>query len=96
MWRSVRCQQVIVAGKRSAYLVSSQQGSSSVHVILRLEDVHHLVRVDSEHALHFLLCQGLLASLAGLFVQLLLTLLVLPDPSQIPGYECRDERDESD
>ena len=72
--------------------MSSQQGSASVHVILRLEDVHHLVRVELEHALHFLLFQGFLAALAGLLVQLLSALLVLPDASQIPGYK----RDESD
>lgn len=74
------------------YLVSSQQGSASVHVILRLEDVDHLVRVELEHALHFLFFQGFLAALAGLLVQLLSALLVLPDPSQIPGYERRDRR----
>lgn len=77
---------MIVAGRSSEYLVSSQQGSASVHVILRLEDVHHLVRVELEHALHLLLLQGLLAALACLFVQLLSALLVLPDPSQIPGF----------
>ncbi len=90
MWRPVKCQ-VIVAGRSSEYLVSSQQGSASVHVILRLKDVHHLVRVEFEHALHFLLFQGFLATLAGLFVQLLSALLVLPDPSQIPGFECKDK-----
>lgn len=68
--------------------MSSQQGSASVHVILRLEDIDHLVRVELKHALHFLLFQGFLAAFTGLLVQLLSTLLVLPDPSQIPGCEC--------
>ncbi|TNN79843.1 hypothetical protein EYF80_009880 [Liparis tanakae] len=42
--------------------------------------------------------RGLLASLAGLLVQLLAALLVLPDPPQIPGIKkkkrntMRDER----
>lgn len=78
------------------YLVSSQQGGASVHVILGLEDVDHFIRVELEHALHFLFFQGFLAALAGLLVQLLSALLVLSDPSQIPGYEHRDERNESD
>lgn len=64
--------------------MGSQQGSASVHVILRLKDVNHLVRVKLEHALHFLLFQGFLATLTRLFVQLLSALLVLPDSSQIP------------
>jgi len=71
--------------RTALYLVSAQQGGASVHVVLRLEDVHHLVGVEFEHALHLLLLQGLLASLAGLLVQLLTALLVLPDPPQIPG-----------
>lgn len=70
--------------------MSSQQGGASVHVILRLKDVHHLVGVEFEHALHLLLLQGFLAALQRLFVQLLAALLVLPDPSQIPGRECKD------
>lgn len=74
-----------VAGGSSEYLVSSQQGSASVHVILRLKDVNHLVRVKLEHALHLLFFKGFLATLARLFVQLLSALLVLPDPPQIPG-----------
>lgn len=74
--------------------MSSQQGSASVHVILRLKDVDHLVRVEFEHALHLLLFQGFLASLTGLLVQLLAALLVLPDPSQIPDQERRDKSDE--
>lgn len=69
------------------YLVSSQQGGTSVHVILRLKDVDHLVRVEFKHALHLLLFKGLLAPFAGLFVQLLPALLVLPDPPQIPGND---------
>lgn len=86
-------QVIIVEGKDGEYLVSSQQGSASVHVILRLKDVDHLVRVEFEHALHFLLFQGFLASLTGLLVQLLSALLVLPDPSQISGYKSKDEHD---
>lgn len=80
--------------KCSGYLLSSQQGGASVHVILRLEDVNHLVRVELEHALHFLLFQGFLPTLAGLLVQLLSALLVFPDPSQIPGCEGKDNRNE--
>ena len=87
-------QVIIVEGKDGEYLVSSQQGSASVHVILRLKDVDHLVRVEFEHALHFLLFQGFLASLTGLLVQLLSAFLVLPDPSQIPVYKSKDEHDE--
>lgn len=41
--------------KNQKYLMGSQQSSASVHVILRLKDVNHLVRVELEHALHFLL-----------------------------------------
>lgn len=78
------------------YLVSPQQGGASVHVVLRLEDVNHLVRVELEHALHFLLLQGLLPALAGLLVQLLPALLVLPDPSQVPGgQKGKDQRNET-
>ncbi len=76
--------------------MSSQQGSASVHVILRLEHINHLVRVEFEHALHFLLFQGFLAALTGLFVQLLAAFLVLPDPPQIPGYKSEDRCDESE
>lgn len=88
--------QVIFKGKSCEYLVSSQQGSASVHVVLRLEDIDHLVRVKFEHALHFLFFQGFLAALIGLLVQLLSALLVLSDPSQIPGYERGNKHDESD
>lgn len=73
--------------RSSEYLMSSQQSSASVHVVLRLEDVDHLVRVKFEHALHFLFFQGFLATLKGLLVQLLSALLVLSDPSQIPIYQ---------
>lgn len=86
-------QVITVEGKDGEYLVSSQQGSASVHVILRLKDVDHLIRVEFEHALHFLLFQGFLASLTGLLVQLLSALLVLPDPSQISSYKSKDEHD---
>lgn len=79
--------QALFEGKRSEYLVSSQQGSASVHVVLRLKDVDHLVRVELEHALHLLFFQGFLAALIGLLVQLLSALLVLSDPPQIPGYK---------
>lgn len=43
------------AGRSSKYLVGSQQGGASVHVILRLEDINHLIRVELEHALHLFL-----------------------------------------
>lgn len=72
--------------------MSPQQGSASVHVILGLKDVNHLVRVEFEHALHFLLLQRLLAALARLLVQLLSALLVLPDPPQVPGGHSRDPK----
>lgn len=68
----------------------------SVHVVLRLEDVNHLVGVELEHALHFLFFQGFLSALAGILVQLLSALLVLSDASQTPDYECRDVYDEAD
>lgn len=74
----------------------SQQGSASVHVILRLKDINHLVRVEFKHALHFLLFYGLLAPLARLFIQLLSALLVFPDPSQIPGHTSTRECDQGD
>lgn len=67
--------------------MSSQQGSASVHVVLRLEDIHHLVGVELEHTFHFkVLCilHGLFLSLAGLLLQLLPTTLVLPYPTEVP------------
>lgn len=83
MWRPVST--CVVAGGSGAYLVSSQQGSASVHVVLGLKHVDHLVGVELEHAFPFLLFQRFLAALTRLFVQLLPALLVLPDPPQIPG-----------
>lgn len=51
--------------------MSSQQGSASVHVVLRLEDINHLVGVELKHTFHFkvlsILC-GLFLSLAGLLL----------------------------
>lgn len=70
----------------SNYLVCSQQGRASVHVILRLEDVDHLVRIEFEHTLHFFFFQRFLSTLTGFLVQLLSALLVLPDASKIPGW----------
>lgn len=64
--------------------MGSEQGRASVHVILGLKDINHLIRVELEHALHFLLFEGFLATLTRLFVQLLTPLLVLSDSSQIP------------
>lgn len=74
--------------------MSSNQCGASIHVVLRLEDVDHLVRVELEHALHLLLFQRLLAPLAGFLVQLLSALLVLPDPSQVSVTERGETRND--
>lgn len=67
-----------------------EQGCAPVHVILRLEDVHHLVRVELEHTLHIHAVSrlgGLLGSLLGLPLLHLLAPLALPDPPQVPCGE---------
>lgn len=61
----------------------------SVHVVLRLADVNHLVGVQLEHALHLQLTAALLCLVRGglahpLLLQLLPTSLALSDPSQVP------------
>lgn len=61
----------------------------SVHVVLGLADVNHLVGVQLEHALHLQLTVALLCLVRGglghpLLLQLLPTSLALSDPSQVP------------
>lgn len=75
-----------------SYLLGSQQSSPPVHVILRLDHIHHLVGVQFEftlqlvQALHIL--HGLLAVPLLPFLLLLLpTALALTDPPQIPANE---------
>ena len=76
-----------------AYLMSPGQRSASVHVVLRLEDVHHLVRVEFEHALHLqiLSAVGLLRRPRSRLhlLQLLPPSLALPDPPEVPDWKRR-------
>lgn len=75
--------------------MSAQQGSASVHVILRLEHVHHLVGVEFEHALHLhVLCVLFLSAVFRILLLMLASLLTLTDPPQISvGKESRGEKD---
>lgn len=75
-----------------SHLLSSQQCCPPVHVILRLDHVHHLVGVQLEftlqlvqalHVLHGLLTVPLLAFL----LLLLPTTLALADPPQVPANQ---------
>jgi len=75
-----------------SYLLSSQQSSPPVHVVLRFDHVHHLIGVQLEftlqlvqalHALHGLLTVSLLPFL----LLLLPTTLTLTDPPQIPANQ---------
>lgn len=75
-----------------SYLLSAQQSSPPVHVILRFDHVHHLIGVQFEftlqlvQALHVL--HGLLAvSLLPFLLLLLSTTLTLTDPPQIPANQ---------
>lgn len=64
--------------------MSSQQCGASVHVVLRLKHVHHLVGVELEHALHLHVLRVLLLSAIFCVLLLLLTSpLTLPDSTQI-------------
>lgn len=67
------------------YLMGSQQRCASVHVVFRLKHVHHLVRVQFEHALH---PHAVRALLSPSFLDLLLlripATLALSDASQVP------------
>ena len=69
------------------YLVGSWQCCASVHVILRFEDINHLVGVELEHAFHL----GVLWSVCGFLSSFLclshlyvLPSLALSDPSEVP------------
>lgn len=73
-----------------AYLVGSRERRASVHVVLRLDNVHHLVGVELKHAFHF----GVLRTIGGFlrcFTRLshlyVLPSLALPDPSEVPGEQ---------
>lgn len=64
--------------------MSSQQGSASVHVVLRLKHVHHLVGVEFEHALHLhVLCVLFLSTVFRVLLLMLTSPLTLPDSPQI-------------
>lgn len=66
--------------------MSSQQGGASVHVVLGLEHVHHLVGVELEHALHlYVLSVLLFPAVFRVLLRLLAAALTLPDPPQIPA-----------
>jgi len=74
------------------YLVGPRERRVPVHVVLRLADVHHLVGVELEHALHL----GVLGPLRGplgdpLLLQLLPPTLALAYSPQVPGGHNRDE-----
>lgn len=69
--------------------MSPEQGSPPIHVVLRLDHIYHLVRVQLEptlqliqaiHILHVLLTVSFLPFLFLLFS----TTLTLPDPPQVP------------
>lgn len=71
------------------HLMSPCERRVSVHVVLRLADINHLVGVQLEHALHLELTAALLCLIRGglghpLLLQLLPTSLALSDPSQVP------------
>lgn len=74
-------------------LVSPGQRSASVHVVLRLENVHHLVGVEFEHALHLqvLSAVGLLQRPRSRLrlLQLLPPSLALPYPPEVPDWKRR-------
>lgn len=69
--------------------MSPEQGGPPIHVVLRLDHIYHLVRVQLEptlqliqaiHILHVLLTVSFLPFLFLLFS----TTLTLPDPPQVP------------
>lgn len=68
----------------------SRKSRASVHVILRLNNVHHLVGVQLKHAFHF----GVLCTIAGFLSRFrrlphlyVLPSLALPDPSKVPDKQ---------
>lgn len=69
-----------------AYLMGSRERRASVHVILRLNNVHHLVGVELKHAFHFRVLgtvAGFLSRFARLSHLYVLPSLALPDPSKV-------------
>lgn len=74
----------------SAYLMGSRECRASVHVILRLNNVHHLVGVEFKHAFHFRVLRaiaGFLSRFARLPHLYVLPSLTLPDPSKVPDKQ---------
>ena len=69
------------------YLVGSWQCCASEHVILRFEDINHLVGVELEHAFHlgvlWSVC-GFLSSFLSLSHLYVLPLMALLDPCEVP------------
>lgn len=68
-----------------SYLLGSQQRRASVHVVFRFEDVHHLIGVEFEHALHLhAVCILFSASVLRRVLLRLTATLTLTDPPQVP------------
>lgn len=81
-WAALESKRLRTIDLSSLYLMCSQLCSASVHVVLRLEDVHHLVGVELKHALHFWVLAalwGFLGCFFDLFHLHLLTSLALPN-----------------
>lgn len=77
-----------------------EQGSPPIHVVLRLDHIHHLVGVQLEptlqliqaiHILHALLAVAFLPFLFLLFS----TTLALPDPPKVPAKQKAPQDDSS-
>lgn len=86
------CEPDCVWEPASTYLMCSQLCATPVHVVLRLEDVHHLVRVELKHALHLRLLASLGRFLSGFFGVShlhLLAPLALSDSPEVPSKENR-------
>lgn len=77
-----------------SYLVGSLQRGASVHVVFGFEDVHHLIRVEFEHALHLhAVCVLFSASVLHLLLQRVMVTLTLTDPPQVPTQTEEDDDD---
>lgn len=76
----------------STYLMRSQLCATPVHVVLRLEDVNHLVRVELKHALDLWVLTSFWGFLGGFFGVShlhLLAPLALSDSPEVPSKENR-------
>lgn len=74
---------------RGSHLMSPEQGSPPIHVVLRLDHIYHLVGVQLEPTLQFIQAIHILHALLAIsflpFLFLLFsTTLTLPDPPQVP------------